>query len=52
MIYIRYNCAEFHLCRMCVTDFREESLSVSNPKKAHLNRVKKMTFLNEKGKAT
>ena len=42
--WVRYNCAKFHHCRICVTDFREGgpfwSLpSASSPEKAHLNRV-------------
>ena len=43
---LRYNCAKFHYCRICVTSYREgaflppsPSASVSSHEKAHLNRV-------------
>ena len=42
LLQVRYNCAKFHHCRICVTDFREggsfcpPSLpSMSSPEKAH-----------------
>ena len=25
LLYVRYNCANFHNCRICVTDFRREA---------------------------
>ena len=28
-LYVRYNCAKFHHCRICVTDFREKGLFCS-----------------------
>ena len=29
LLYVRYNCAKFHHCRMCVTDFRERFFLLS-----------------------
>ena len=45
ILQVRYNCAKFHYCRICVRDFREGGLfdphpSVSSSQKAILNRVK------------
>ena len=41
LLWVRYNCAKFHHCRICVTDFREGGLvapppSMSSPEKARL----------------
>ena len=42
LLWVRYNCAKFHHCRICATDFRERGLfgrpppSLSSPEKAHL----------------
>ena len=50
LLWIRYNCAKFHHCRLCVTDFREggpfwpPSLWAA-PKKPILNRVKRGCIL-------
>ena len=46
--YVRYNCAKFHHCRICVADFREGSLfapthSWTVPKRPILNKVKTYT---------
>ena len=27
LLYAKHNCAKFHHCRICVTDFREKGLS-------------------------
>ena len=45
LLYVRYNCAKFHQCRICATDFREGGLFAPThpwaaPKKPILNRVK------------
>ena len=46
LLYVRYNCAKFHQCRICVTDFREGGPFCPSPhpwaapKKPILNRVK------------
>ena len=26
LLWVRYNCAKFHHCRICVTDFRDRGL--------------------------
>ena len=31
LLQVRYNCANFHYCRICVTDFREGGLSAPSP---------------------
>ena len=36
LLWVRYNCAKFHHCRICVTDFRKELI----PKKPIPKRVK------------
>ena len=40
LLWLRYNCAKFHCCRICATDFVERGLSgplpsVSSPEIAH-----------------
>ena len=36
LLYVRFKCAKFHHCRMCVTDFTlPHPPSVSSPEKAH-----------------
>ena len=45
LLYVRYNWAKFHHCRICVTDFKEEVLStLSHPlaalKRPILNSIK------------
>ena len=45
LLWVRYNCAKFHHCRICVTSFREGGLfgppphPWAAPKKPNLNRV-------------
>ena len=47
LLWVRYNCAKFHHCSICVTDFREVGAFLppphpwAAPKKPILNRVKK-----------
>ena len=49
-LWVRYNCAKFHHCRICVTDFREwgpfcsPPLPCAAPKIPILNRVKTLTL--------
>ena len=31
LLWVRYNCAKFHRCRICVTDFREGGLFAPSP---------------------
>ena len=31
LLYVRYNCAKFHHCRICVTDFREAVAFLAPP---------------------
>ena len=51
-LYVRYDCAEFHHCRICVTNFREGGGPFCSPphqwpvpKKPFLNRVNNLTDL-------
>ena len=46
LLQVRYNCAKFHQCTICVTDFRERGpfappspQFVSTPKRSILNRI-------------
>ena len=45
-----YNCAKFHNCRICVTDFREGAFldhpSVSSPENAHPEKLKITIFFH------
>ena len=57
LVQVRYNCAKFDHCRICVTDFKEGGLSVKSPpptcyqwatpKRPILNRVKNMLLINK-----
>ena len=45
LLEVRYNCAKYHHCRICVRDFRDGGVflaptSLSSPENAHLKRVK------------
>ena len=51
LLWVRYNCAKFHHCRICVTDFREGGPFCppsphpwAAPKRPILNRVKGTNF--------
>ena len=50
VLWVRYNCATFHHCRICVTEFREGGPFWPAPhpwvaaKKPILNRVKSLVF--------
>ena len=47
LLYVRYNCAKFHGCRNCVTDFRKVGFLPSTaPKRPLLNRVNVCVFLH------
>ena len=35
LLLVRYKCAKFHHCSICVTDFREEGLSAPCPPPCH-----------------